>query len=313
MSRKIDDRTYLTYLLQYFNVDNLKQICREFGIKGFSKLKKADLIDFILDSLAEEEMAELLNQRELEIVSDGIKVALKKINGEDPRESISRIKIVNSEEHEIEILFKGMSWEITSFLSITDENIGNPERDCDCRIGSNMGFCNHFWVGFIYSLKQNWFKLKDWTLTQLPEDFNEKIKSIKIATTTTSGDRTEGAGLFDEGSNGFQLMGLVNTSVTVYEGEITDIVEKQAEFQGNITTFYIVSLKNLRFGPRITKKSDFKEEDIKEAEELKLRVSQKLHDDTDLENGMKLKFNGKLEKDSAWGFIVKNVRKIQIT
>ena len=312
MSRKIDDRTYLMYLLQYFNVDNLKQICREFGIKGFSKLKKAELIDFILDSLAEEEMAELLKKREVEIVSDGIKVALKKINGEDPRESISWIKIVNPEEHEIEILFKGMSWEITSFLSITEKNIGNPERDCDCRIGSNMGFCNHFWVGFIYSLKQNWFKLKDWTLTQLPEDFAQKIKAIKISTAKTSGDRTEGTGLVDESSNGFQLMGLVNTSVTVYEGEITDIVEKQAEFQGNVTTFYIVSLKNLRFGPRITKKSDFKEEDVKEAEELKLRVSQKLHDDTNLENGMKLKFNGKLEKDSAWGFIVKNVRKIEL-
>ena len=312
MSRKIDDRTYLMYLLQYFNVDNLKQICREFGIKGFSKLKKAELIDFILDSLAEEEMAELLKKREVEIVSDGIKVALKKINGEDPRESIGRIKIVNPEEHEIEILFKGMSWEITSFLSITEKNIGNPERDCDCRIGSNMGFCNHFWVGFIYSLKQNWFKLKDWTLTQLPEDFAQKIKAIKIATTATSGDRTEGTGLVDESSNGFQMMGLVNTSVTVYEGEITGIVEKQAEFQGNVTTFYIVSLKNLRFGPRITKKSDFKEEDVKEAEELKLRVSHKLHDDTNLENGMKLKFNGKLEKDSAWGFIVKNVRKIEL-
>ena len=313
MSRKIDDRTYLTYLLQYFNVDNLKQICREFGIKGFSKLKKAELIDFILDSLAEEEMAELLKQIELEIISDGIKVALKKINGEDPRESIDRIKIVNSEEHEIEILFKGMSWEITSFLSITDENIGNPERDCDCRIGSNMGFCNHFWVGFIYSLKQNWFKLKDWTLTQLPEDFNQKIKSIKIATTTASGDRTEGAGLVDESSNGFQLVGLLNTSVTVYEGEVTDVVEKQAEFQGNVTTFYIVSLKNLRFGPKITKKSEYREEDVKEAESLKLRVSQKLHDESDLKNGMKLKFNGKLVKDRVWGFIVKNVRKIEIT
>jgi hypothetical protein len=51
---------------------------------------------------------------------------------------------------------------------------------------------------------------------------------------------------------------------------------------------------------------------VKEAEELKLRVSQKLHDESDLKNGMKLKFNGKLVKDSAWGFIVKNVRKIEL-
>ena len=312
MNKEIDNKVYLKYLLQSLNVDNLKQICREFNIKGFSKLKKAELVDFILDSLAEEEMVELLKQKEVDIVSDGIKVALQKINGEDARESIRSIKVVNPEEHEIEILFKGMRWEITSFLSITDENIGNPERDCDCRIGSNMGFCNHFWVGFIYSLKQNWFKLEDWSLTQLPEDFAEKIKSIIISTTTTSGERGEGTGLVDESSDGFQLMGLLNTSITVYEGEITDIVEKQAEFQGNITTFYVVSLKNLKFGPKITKKSDFREEDVKEAEDLKLRISQKLHDESSLDNGDKLKFNGKLVKDNAWGFIVKNVRKIEV-
>ncbi len=310
MTRQIDDRTVLTYLLQYLNVNDLKQVCRDFNIKGFSKLKKAGLIEFILDSLAEEEMSEVLEQRELDIVSDGISVAIKKINGND-RESISAIKIVNAEEHEIEILFKGLSWEITSFLSITDENIENPERDCDCRVGSNMGFCNHFWVGFIYSIKQNWFKLKDWSLTLLPEDFEEKIKSIKISTATTSGERIEGTGLVDESSDSFQIMGLLNTSITVYEGEITEIVERQSEFQGNLTTFYIVSLKNLKFGPKITKKSDFREEDIKETENLKLRVSQKLYDESDLSIGDKLKFNGKLVKDNFWGFIVKNVRKVE--
>ena len=76
MSRKIDNTTYLTYLLKYLNVNDLKQVCRDFDLKGFSRLKKDDLIEFILNSLAEEEMIELLQQRELDIVSDGIKVGL---------------------------------------------------------------------------------------------------------------------------------------------------------------------------------------------------------------------------------------------
>ena len=310
MSRKIDDRTLLSYLLQSLNVNELKQVCRDFSIKGFSKLKKAEIIEFILDSLAEEELRELLEQKEIEIISDGINTALKKINGEDLRESIKEIKIVNVEEHEIEIIFKGMSWEITSFLSMTKENIENPERDCDCRIGSNMGLCNHFWVGFIYSLKQHWFKLKDWTLTRLPEDFEEQVKSIKIAALPGSDDTSKKASLVDESSDSFQYMEFLNASITVYEGEITDIEEKESEFQDNITIYYIVSLRNLKFGPKITRKSDFKEEDIKHVDIMKLRMSQKLHDEKNLKKGDKIKFNGKLVKDTMLGFIVKNVRKI---
>jgi hypothetical protein len=311
MSRKIDDRTFLTYLLQYLNVNDLKQICRDFNIKGFSKLKKVELIDFILDSLAEEEMVELLEQKEVEIVSEGIDTAINKIRGVD-RETIKSIKIVNPEEHEIEILFKGMNWEITSFLSITGNNMSNPERDCDCRIGSNMGLCNHFWVGFIYSLKQDWFKLENWSFTRLPNDFKDNIKSIKISTAQTSGDKSNGASIVDENSDDFQLMGFLNTSITVYEGEITEIEEKQSEFQGNITIYYLTSLKNLKLGPKIARKSDFREEDIKESEELKLRMSQKLHDESGLNNGDKIKFNGKLVKDNMVGLIVKNVRKVEM-
>ena len=70
MSKRIDNKTYLNYLIQSLNVDDLKQICRDFGIKGFSRWKKVELIDNILDSLSEEEHKELLEQKELEIISD---------------------------------------------------------------------------------------------------------------------------------------------------------------------------------------------------------------------------------------------------
>ena len=175
MKRQIDDRTYLNYIMQSLNLDALKQLCRDFELKGYSKLKKLELIDFILDSLSDEELKELLKAKEIEIISEEIDLAISKIKGED-REGLVEIKMVNPDDHEIELIFKGWNWENTSFLSITPNNINNPERDCDCRIGSNMGFCSHFWVGFIFSLKQNYFKLKDWNLTILPEGFEDKIK-----------------------------------------------------------------------------------------------------------------------------------------
>jgi hypothetical protein len=314
MKRGIDDKTYLDYLLQSLNVTELKQICKDFKLVGYSKLKKLELIEFILDSLAEEELAELLKQHELEIVSKEIDLAIKKINGED-RETIESIKIVNPDNHEVELTFKGFNWEITSFLSITNKNIDNPERDCDCRIGSNMGFCNHFWVGFIFSLKQEYFTLKDWNLTALPKDFEKRIQSIELRGESPGeeeGEKIEAMRLVNKSSEDFQFMELVNSSITVYEGEITNLEKKEQDFQGNITIYYLTSLKNVKIGPRIQKQSEFKEENIKSVDTLNLRLSEKLHDDNNLKSGDKISANGKLTRDNFLRmYIVKNIRKIE--
>jgi len=310
MKRKIDNRTYLSQLLQYLNVNDLKAICKEFNIKGYSKLKKSELIEFILDSISEEEMNQLIELKELEIVNDGIQVALKKINGED-RENISKIKIVNTDAHEIELKFKGMNWEITSYLSITPDNIDNPERDCDCRIGSNNGFCTHFWVGVIFSFKQGWIKVKDWSLTILPEDFEKTIKTIKI-TSGSMKDESDEISLINESSEDYPLMENLNKSITIYEAVVSEVEMKIQQFQDISTTYYLVSLNNVRFGPKLKRKSDFREEDINVIEYLNLRISEKLQEENNLYPGDKIKVNGKLTKDNFLRmFIVKNIRKIE--
>ncbi|MFW9952356.1 MAG: hypothetical protein ACFFKA_19730 [Candidatus Thorarchaeota archaeon] len=315
MARKVDDLTYSKYLLQALNIDDLKQICRGFEIKGFSNKKKIELIDFILDSLSEEELKDLIKQEELVIISEEIDLALKKINGLD-RESLDSIKVVNEKNHEIELYFKGWNWDVTSYLSIKPDNINDPERDCDCRIGSNMGFCSHFWIGFIFSLKEKYFKLSDWTLTALPKDFEKTIQSIKISAPSSLGDKAKGtqkiAALIDESSDASMLMKLSGTSVTLYEGEVTEIVQRQSDFQGNITTYYHITLKDVRLGPRVTKKKDIKQEDIFDVKALKIRISDTLHSNAKLVNGLKISVNGKLEKDNFWGFLVKNIRKVDI-
>jgi hypothetical protein len=313
MSRKIEDSKYLNYLLQSLNVDGLKKVCRDFSIKGFSGKKKSELVSLIIDSLAEEEIKDLIKDKELEIISDEINLAIKKINGED-RESLEAIKIVNEKNHEIELYFKGFNWDVTSYLSIRPDNINDPERDCDCRIGSNMGLCNHFWVGFIFSLKQKYFNLSDWNLTELPKDFGKMIQSIKISAPSSPGDKVKGAqkvaGLIDESSESSKLMKLNGVSVTIYEGIITDIVQRQSDFQGNITTYYHISLKDVRVGPRVAKKSDIKTEEIIDIKNLKIRISENLQQSAKVTNGDKITVNGKLEKDNFWGFLVKNIRKI---
>jgi hypothetical protein len=199
-------------------------------------------------------------------------------------------------------------------LSINPKNIANPERDCDCRIGASMGFCGHFWIGFIYSLKQNWFKLDDWTLTVLPEDFEKKIKNIKLAEPQVGeeGDEKQKiAVLIDESSSSAKLMKYLDSSITVYDAKIIEIIERESEFQGNITIFYIASLENLKLGPKLKKASDYREEDVENFENLKVRVSEKLQNENSFIKGDKISFNGKLVKDNFWGFTVKNVRKIE--
>jgi len=311
MKRQVDNRKYLNYLFQSLNIDKLKQVCRDFEIKGYSKLKKADLTEFILDSLSEEELEDLISQKELEIISDEINLAFKKIKGED-RESISGIRIVNPKNHEIELDFKGFNWRVDSYLAITPDNIHDPERDCDCRTGSNMGLCSHFWVGFILSLKESFFKLSDWTLTRIPEEFEERVKSIKISTTPKGDEQPMGEiSLVDESSDSVQLTKFLNKSITIYEGEIEEIIQRESEFQGNTTIYYHLSLKDVKVGPKIERKSDFREEDIIAIEKLKIRISEKLHSDNELKKKDKVSVNGKLDKDNFWGILVKNIRKIQ--
>ena len=313
LSKKLDDKIYLNYLLQSLNVNDLKQMCRDFELKGYSKLKKTELIDFILDSLAEEELKELVEQKELEIISNEIQTAIKIIKG-SYRETLSAIKIVNEKNHEIELLFKGFNWEVSSYLSITPENIGDPERDCDCRIGSNMGLCSHFWVGFILSLKQNYFKLSNWKLTALPKDFKTKIATIKISATTTSGDKTKGSGkavsMVDESSNDYLLLKYLNSRITVYEGDITEILERESDFQGNITIYYIVSLKDLKIGPQLKKVKDYHEEDTIKINDLKLRVSDNAYEKVGFKVGDKITCSGGVNKDNFWGLILKRVTKL---
>jgi len=105
-------------------------------------------------------------------------------------------------------------------------------------------------------------------------------------------------------------MKFINSSITVYESEITKIIERESEFQGNVTRYFLVSLKESRLGLRLKKQSDYREEETDIIDNLKVRVSEKLQSENSFVEGEKIKFNGKLVKDNFWGFMVKNVRKM---
>jgi hypothetical protein len=292
-------------------VKELKQICRNFHLRGYSKYTKVNLIEFILDSLAEEEYKRLLYEKEMDIISEQIELAINKIQGKD-REEVQEIRIVNPDLNEIELTFKGWNWEVTSFLSITEKNIEDPLRDCDCRVGANMGFCSHFWVGFIFSLKRGFFNLDDWHLTRLSENFEDMIESIEISG-KESGKKAKAApkefNLIDKDTDTAMLMELVDTRVTVYKGEITEIEKRVSEYEGHETTYYLVDLKNVELGPQIKRKSDFDESKLQETETLKLRLSENKYDKVDIKVGDKFGCNGTVDNDNFFGLMLKRVTK----
>ena len=76
MSRTINDGQYLKYLLVYLNLNDLKQICRDFNLKGYSKFKKVDLLDFIVGSLAEEELLNLIDDLVVEYGSEKLRMVV---------------------------------------------------------------------------------------------------------------------------------------------------------------------------------------------------------------------------------------------
>ncbi|MFX1498059.1 MAG: Rho termination factor N-terminal domain-containing protein [Promethearchaeota archaeon] len=309
MTRKVENKTYLKYLLQSLNLDELKQICRDFKIKGYSKWKKVELIENLLSFLSIEEIEALIKEKEMDIISNSIYDAINIIKGKG-REKISEIRIINEEDHIVELDFKGFNWDTSSFLSINAQNIDNPERDCDCRVGANMGLCSHFWVGFILSLKNNYFSLSDWNLTLLPDNFEEIIQSIEISTIPTENEE-EQLTLVDSSSDNVQYMKYLDQSITIYEGEISKIETKTQQFQEIETTYYLISLVNVKIGPRIQKKRDFKEEDVDSLDELSIRISDKLHEEMKLKEGDKITVNGRMSRDDFLNlFIVKNIRKV---
>lgn len=178
-NRSIDNQIYLKYILQTLRVKNLKELCKEFQIRGYSKLSKQKIISYLCDNLSQEEILTFLKERELGLISSEIAKALLTIHKKS-EEKIVKIKIVNPDLNEVEIFFETFRWAGSSFISITDDNITDPERDCICRIGSEGGFCSHFWIGFIYSLKNGFFSLSNWKLTVLPRNFKDIIKDLKI-------------------------------------------------------------------------------------------------------------------------------------
>ena len=167
--RPISHREFMRALLLIPTVRELKEICHDHALKGYSQLNKDELIDFIADSLSDQEIRDFLRTRETAILERETEEAVR-ILQKQSSERLTDVKIVNKDRNEIEMTFQEREWEIGNFLSLTNETMDQPEFDCDCRIGANQGFCRHFWVAFLTLARHERFNPERWRLTALPEN-----------------------------------------------------------------------------------------------------------------------------------------------
>lgn len=293
--RKIDDRTFLKYLLQSLSLEDVKQVCRDYDIRGFSRYRRSPLINFTLNSLSEEEAREVISHLELSVISKGLDLAIKKICYMD-REYIESIRIVNEMNHELELKFKGFNWLTTSYLALTPKTMVDSERECDCRIGANMGFCSHFWIGFIFSLKAGYFNLSDWTLTLLPPDIEKKLDSLKIITTKTGEKR-----LVNEQADNTFIIENLNSKIIIHEAELSQFERRQYTWEFKIVTYYLNTLKNIKMS------TSSNPEDLKEVNSLLVRFSENMYKKFNLEKCERVQFTGEIQNNPYLGLMVKNV------
>ena len=167
--RSIDNTKFLGYLLQSLTIPELKAVCKDHELKGYSSFKKQELIQYIKDNLSREDQQYFLLENEKRIILREFKEALKIIYHKSP-ERIVKKEIVNPSTKELELRCQKKigenTWNTTAYLSMT--NIDDPERDCDCRVGAEMGLCPHFWVIFIHACAEGVINFKEWRLSYFP-------------------------------------------------------------------------------------------------------------------------------------------------
>ena len=293
--RRTSDTRYLKYLFQSLGVEDIKQVCRDNNIRGYSNLVRYQLIDFTVRSLPEEIKRELISNIEMKIISKGIDLAIKEISFSG-REYIESIDIINHGQLGVKFTFKGINWNTSSSFSLRGEDINTHEHVCDCRIGASSGFCSHFWVGFIYALKAEWFTLSDWTSTVLPIDLEEKLKSITIVE-----GKDGNIHLLNEKSDNILLVEDLETRVTVHEAELNQFQRRQYTWEFKTITYYLTYLKNVKLSsPKQPKK-------VKSLDNILVRFSEIMYNKFKLDECSHVKLTGEVQNDSYLGLMLKSV------
>ncbi|OLS13911.1 MAG: hypothetical protein RBG13Loki_2460 [Promethearchaeota archaeon CR_4] len=227
-------------ILHAFSLDDLKKLCREHNLKGYSRFKKAELVPFLKTSLAEEELEKILSIQGQQVLEKTVDLAVAIATGKEIRE---KLREITDTDGLITLDFKGLQWTQTTTIKDPSEGDVLPLWKCTCRTAQDGGICTHFYIGAI-SLHQ----LHGWRLASLPQILwlsknEKKFADFQAkAFIRASGTRTTSYTTPEEILRGFFLD---------YGGNDTAAMERRAK--GELITFAKKNAPDLEFDPKWTK------------------------------------------------------------
>ncbi|MFW9971535.1 MAG: hypothetical protein ACFFDF_15175, partial [Candidatus Odinarchaeota archaeon] len=157
----------------------LKELCKNYKIKGFSGLNKDELIVLLLKSIPKLTFEDFLEKIRKKVLNEMLSVIPKYFLPNNP----TILNSLNYDEYNqlLELNFKGFSWNITTilrFLNLFEKS--EPlefNSKCTCEYYKKGGICSHIWTGIIWIFQKFSISPIRWKDHKLPELASELINS----------------------------------------------------------------------------------------------------------------------------------------
>ena len=146
------DRDILGKVLGLFSVDELKDLCKQQGLKGFSKYKKAELVNFISTQTSEEQVPEFMDGAGKAKVVETIGNAAALLGGASV--AGERIERIDFDGDRITGNYKGLQWQTEFSARVATIVAPGFEFSCDCKVSEAGGMCLHFWAAILDLIRQ---------------------------------------------------------------------------------------------------------------------------------------------------------------
>ncbi|MHA1357654.1 MAG: hypothetical protein ACTSRC_06060 [Candidatus Helarchaeota archaeon] len=144
-------------------------------LKGYSKYKKEELIDFIIGSIADEEKKKILDTIQDAYLEELFDSAKDYFVGNVEREKLQTVKML---EAGINLEFKGWQWENETMIELSSKG-ALKDYSCSCRIGRMGGFCPHLFTGIIILIKEGKIDLEQFPFP-IPVSARQLIQSLMV-------------------------------------------------------------------------------------------------------------------------------------
>ncbi|MBD3230156.1 MAG: hypothetical protein GF329_18400 [Candidatus Lokiarchaeota archaeon] len=287
-------------IIRDYNDYCVKNDKKEYKIRGYSKYKKYELADFIIDSLPAEEKERIFKNIQQEtldkLFNDGLNLYL----GKDKRENFENKEEIDGLEVGYKYKFKGFSWDGEIDILITDDNKIDDFR-CTCRTGQAGGFCMHFFAGIIDLIKSDvldpeslgvFFDLSDSQIEKLQEKKTKEIAKETIPKINTAPVIQEVSLQNEDGK------------VYIYDAKITEITETVSKYREHVSKVYILTVNGGKCAP-----GEGESIEKRSFDKINARASKNTMDKYNLKVGDIIKFKGKFKNHPKYGLVIQNIRK----